>query len=908
MTSNRKLALLEYARAARRRVARARGRDRGEAGDTLIEVLITLVIIGIASLALLLNFSTSITSSAQYANLATADSSLRGAMEEAIYLFQSQSTTVWASCPSLQALSGTALGAPSPGYTAAVSSVTSCTANSTVLVGVTVTSTASGKTQVISSIIYDPQPPVLPPPGTAAKIVFKQSPDLATAGSPFGVQPVVAIEDSSNVVVTSDWSSVALTITAGTGTSGATLSTTCRGSEFAGVVSFANCAINLTGTNYTLTATDGAFTAVSSVFNVTPGDPSQLVFTVSPSSAPLGTAFSIQPVVTVEDNYGNPVTTDNSTVTLSITSGTGASGAVLSGCVGNEFSGSVTFSGCSINLIGSNYTLTASDGALPTTASNTFNITSGPASKVIFTQNPSSSTAAGVPFSTQPQVTVEDSSGNAVVTDSSTVTLSIKSGTGTSGAVLSGCSGSEVSGVVTFTGCAINLAGANYQLIASDGALSPDTSSAFNITQPPATQLVFTTSPTGGITNTAFAVQPVVTVEDASGNPVTSDHSTVTLTLNSGSTQVPGCSQSESAGVVTFSGCQIASSGTYTILAKDGTLTPARSGSFNITGPASKVVFKTSPQDGAPGVVFSTQPVVWVEDSSNNIVTTDSSTVSLAIASGTGTSGAVLSGCSGSNTSGVVTFSGCSIDKAGANYQLKATDGSLSAGLSNSFNIAGLPYQLVFTTSPIAARGGSQQNFSTDPVIAVEDAAGNIVTSFTGTIGLTSSGGNLSSCNNLGASAGIISPQNCTFDGNTGTSYYLTATYNGLISGRSASFVPTGQNNQSPYMAIFTTSPVTGASGTRFTTQPVLQIENQRGNVVTNNTGASDTFSLSVSGGSGGTLSGCSGLTASHGIVNVSGCTFTGSVGTSYYITATDTSSTLTGGRPITSASFTVTS
>jgi hypothetical protein len=46
------------------------------------------------------------------------------------------------------------------------------------------------------------------------------------------------------------------------------LSDTCTGSEFYGVITFSNCSVNMAGT-YTLTATDGSFTA-SSTFEVTP--------------------------------------------------------------------------------------------------------------------------------------------------------------------------------------------------------------------------------------------------------------------------------------------------------------------------------------------------------------------------------------------------------------------------------------------------------------------------------------------------------------------------------------------------------------------------------------------------------------------------------------------------------------
>src|SRR5205823_6573033 len=95
-----------------------------------------------------------------------------------------------------------------------------------------------------------------------------------------------------------------------------------------------------------------------------------------------------------------------------------------------------------------------------------------------------------------------------------TIALSIKTGTGTSGATLSGCSGSLTAGVTTFSGCKIDKSGTAYQLHASDGTLTAD-SSAFNVAAGTATQLVFTTQPTGAAGGAAFTTQPVITAKDA---------------------------------------------------------------------------------------------------------------------------------------------------------------------------------------------------------------------------------------------------------------------------------------------------------------------------------------------------------------------------------------------------------
>src|SRR5207253_1948159 len=103
---------------------------------------------------------------------------------------------------------------------------------------------------------------------------------------------------------------------------------------------------------------------------------------------------------------------------------------------------------------------------------------------------------------------------------------------------------------------------------------------------------------------------------------------------------------------------------TYTLGAADGSLTSATSGNVVINvGAASKVVFTTQPVGGvAEGTNFATQPVVSVEDSFGNLVTSDTSTVTLSIASGPG---AGVLGCTGglskAAVAGVATFAGCQI-------------------------------------------------------------------------------------------------------------------------------------------------------------------------------------------------------------------------------------------------------
>ena len=100
---------------------------------------------------------------------------------------------------------------------------------------------------------------------------------------------------------------------------------------------------------------------------------------------------------------------------------------------------------------------------------------------------------------------------------------------------------------------------------------------------------------------------------------------------------------------------------------------------------ARKLVFGQQPTNARAGVAISPAVTVKVEDAYGNVVTSNSSTVTLKLSSGTFASGS--STATATVSSGVATFSGLVIDTAGS-YTLKATEGSLTSATSNSFTIS----------------------------------------------------------------------------------------------------------------------------------------------------------------------------------------------------------------------------
>ena len=103
--------------------------------------------------------------------------------------------------------------------------------------------------------------------------------------------------------------------------------------------------------------------------------PAAFVFTTQPSGAVAGAPLTQQPVVTLVDANGNVVTGYNWWVDLVITPGTGASGAQLLGLAQiDAVNGVATFTDISIPNLGTDYTLTATDGSSISSISAPFDV------------------------------------------------------------------------------------------------------------------------------------------------------------------------------------------------------------------------------------------------------------------------------------------------------------------------------------------------------------------------------------------------------------------------------------------------------------------------------------------------------------------------------------------------------
>ena len=108
------------------------------------------------------------------------------------------------------------------------------------------------------------------------------------------------------------------------------------------------------------------------------------------------------------------------------------------------------------------------------------------------------------------------------------------------------------------------------------------------------------------------------------------------------------------------------------------------------SGGATALLITTPPSGAQPGVAWATQPTVNVLDASGNIVNNSDASITLAITTGTPTSGGpgtLIGTTTVSAVNGVATFSGLSIETAGVGYRLTATSGVLTPADSALFSV-----------------------------------------------------------------------------------------------------------------------------------------------------------------------------------------------------------------------------
>ncbi|MEO8624735.1 MAG: hypothetical protein ABI625_26870, partial [bacterium] len=200
-----------------------------------------------------------------------------------------------------------------------------------------------------------------------------------------------------------------------------------------------------------------------------------------------------------------------------------------------------------------------------------------------------------------------------------------------------------------------------------------------------AAKLGVRTQPAGAAAGLPLSSQPVIEVQDAAGNLVSSNV-VVTATIATGQGTITNSTATATAGVATFGGL------TLTGLAGDRTLNfsaPSLSSVISIglpliAGVASQVVIRAQPLGAISGQPLFGQPIVDIRDAAGNVVTGFAGTVIVTVATGAGT----LSGATSNAASGVATFSTLTVNGPPGSIALSFTTFGLPTVTSQPFTVA----------------------------------------------------------------------------------------------------------------------------------------------------------------------------------------------------------------------------
>ena len=299
---------------------------------------------------------------------------------------------------------------------------------------------------------------------TSQLVVTTQPPSAMTAGSTFGL--TVEAEDSSgNPIISFDGT---VTVSLANNPGGATLGGTLTASASDGVATFSGLSLNKADSGYTLqVSASGLGGATTSAIAVTPAVPAQLAITEQPpASVTAGSGFGLQ--ASIEDAYGNVVTTDAAAVTVALANNPG--GATLGGTLSaTASSGVATFSGLTLTRAASGYNLQASSSGLTSATTGAVNVTPAAASQVVITQQPPATVAVNGTFALD--AAIEDAYGNVVTSSGATVKLALDSNPG--GAKLGGTTSEKATaGMAVFSGLTISKAGSGYTLELTSSGLT----------------------------------------------------------------------------------------------------------------------------------------------------------------------------------------------------------------------------------------------------------------------------------------------------------------------------------------------------------------------------------------------------------------------------------------------------
>lgn len=588
--------------------------------------------------------------------------------------------------------------------------------------GYTITATSGGLTPDTSSSFDITSVPT--------HLVFTTQPSDSLNSTNISPAIVVEVRDGTDSVVNTATDSVTIAFASDPSSGTATLAGTVTKAAVNGIVTFDDINIDVVNNGYSLAVSSGTLSGdTSNTFNITQAPATQLFFSVEPSDAELGQV--IAPSIQVEFRDANDllVPTETSSVSLAFNSDPSAGSATLGGTVTKAASGGIViFDDISVDTLGIGYTLDATSAGITKDTSIAFDIAQIP-TQLVITNHPSNTNNG---FTISPSITIEirDANNNLVANATDNVTLSFGNDSSGGNATISGTiTKAAVSGIATFDDISIDTVASGYTFDFTSGSLSGATSTSFDITQAPATQVVFTQDPSNVEINNNIAPSITVEFRDANGILVPTESSNVSLAINndpsSGAATLGGTLiQAAVNGIATFSDINLDTTGVgYTLSATSASLTSDVSTSFDVFRVPSQLVITSSPNDSESGNVISPSLVAEVRDINNVIVADATNTVTVSIANDPSGGSASLSGTVTLNAvAGVVNFNDLSLDTSGIGYTLNVSSAGLTAATSSQFDI--FDTTLTFSPSTLLDFGDVTIGDSSDQTLLISHTGG----------------------------------------------------------------------------------------------------------------------------------------------------------------------------------------
>ena len=211
-------------------------------------------------------------------------------------------------------------------------------------------------------------------------VIHTQPSATATAGVAFAQQPVVWVVDGNEALITDDNTTV-VTVARNSGSGTRDL----KGPNSPITMIVSGGIATFSGLKYEGAesirldfSASGLATVTSDLIAVGAADPSKLVFTRQPTKEIAGIPFSVQPIIRLQDAYGNFTlpTATSLNVTMALSQGSGAlSGTKVLDIGSSAGNGTVTYTDLSIDTGGANKRLTASADTLTDAVSAIFEVT-----------------------------------------------------------------------------------------------------------------------------------------------------------------------------------------------------------------------------------------------------------------------------------------------------------------------------------------------------------------------------------------------------------------------------------------------------------------------------------------------------------------------------------------------------